>query len=167
MNEIVKEVSDYNQRFKLVQNEALGAILIHVCANAYFDESMKLRHLPLELALLTLPLVFNERFCLTFYKMRSSSALFRLMIDNPQLRVGIQKRVESLAKLTFRALDIGNSTGLFNYDSTTQTFQALKLKIPDDIKNSNSEMFYCADKLGRGFLSLGFNQVSTLLGVRY
>ena len=153
-------------RVRLIQNEVFGATIIYEAAKSFHKTSEKMRGIPLASALMILPVVLDDKFSTELSARKTSTALFRVIVENPNLRVGFQKRLQNFANLSCRAIHLGLNSGLLKYDLSKNEILPGKVKGFRKIEK-NDRLAKASRRFGEGSFYLGINQLSNLLEVRF
>lgn len=103
----------------VVQNVSLGATAMCVFARAYLEKNDGREGPELPLCMVLLPMVYHRRTASTIHRMRAESSLLRALQEEPQITIGLQRRVESLAGLSFQSLNVAVASSLVEWDPAT------------------------------------------------
>lgn len=152
----------------MVQNQALGAILISTFTTEYFVVKGEKNGPTLPHLMLVLPLVFNQHFVKSTYTRRKKGGLFIAINQDRSLIAGIQERMESMGELTMKSINISFASHMIKMDKYTFEFHPVSRKLPDfkqyeSIKN----MITVTKRLGYWFATIDFPQLCVLLKVRF
>lgn len=158
---------------RVMHNPALGAILQWRCAARYFDETSGVRGPDLPFLLLLLPLVLHRKTTLVVRRMQFGSGLLKAVADEPMLRVGLQRRLETFAKLSLTSLNLACASKLLILQSTRPWPRLLPESKPhlashliadtEDV----GDMMKAAERFGSWFAQSDLVTTATLLGVRF
>lgn len=108
-----------NMEHDVVQNVALGATALWTFARAYMDKADGREGPELPLCMLVLPIVYHRRTADAIHRMQSSSGLLSALEKEPQLVVGLQRRVEALSTRSLKALNLAIASSLLTWDRAT------------------------------------------------
>jgi hypothetical protein len=151
---------------KLVQNPALGSILLWKFGRGYQEESIS-RQANLELLFLVLPLTLHRPTLLEVSSTLPSSGLGKFvskLAENRENLVAVHGRALSLRFLTLQSLGTGLATKLLSVSYETGNVRANEAKPPrppERLKAATAG----AEKLGKWFARTPSDQIFSLLQV--
>src|SRR4051812_22784346 len=96
----------------VVQNAALAAEALWQAVNEAYDTSGRTSGVSLPLAFVVLPLVFHERTAMSVATKTQPGALYKALAEDPEIVIGLQKRMEAMANRTLDALSIAFNSNL-------------------------------------------------------
>ena len=160
---------DLNLEQRLVHNDAIIAEALWHSVFECYNSSANYGGMSFASAFLVPPIVFHNRSSSSLHNKKNPGALLRALSENPEIPVGLQKRMISMVDLTLGGLNLGLASGLFRLDDNVG-HRLLPVKrtpirtAPDkDIKR----IFGSAKRLGKTFAELKLSHICTLLNVRY
>lgn len=151
----------------LVQNTGFAAEAIFQASLEVFNLSSKTRGIPLPLSLLVLPLVFHRRTANSLFSKQQPGAIYKALAENRELPIGLQSRMEVMAKLSLGAIALGASTGLLKIDHGNQ-FQVIPARasnVTSHVTEDVKIILAASKRVGQIFYELNLNQISELLQV--
>ncbi|OMF08728.1 hypothetical protein BK131_25635 [Paenibacillus amylolyticus] len=152
--------------YEVVQNPALGALLLYTFVSEYFmtkDEGPTLPHL-----MLVLPILLNKDFVEKIYKRNKKGGLYNALNDDMTLFIGVQNRMQSMSDLTFRSINLCLSANVVVLVKDKYKFLPLRNKVPYYKHNEDiHKMLAAAKRLGYWFATNELNQLCALLKVRF
>lgn len=159
---------------QVAQNTALTACAIAQAAMRFDEEVGSKRGLDLFAALLIPALVYHRKTATSFATRQMSEGLFfRVVVDDPELVVGVQTRLMTMATHTFQAIHLGCSAGLVRLarDRSIQLFPGPK-SLPSEVDNSQTVesvhvLFAAAKRLGYCFATTEFAVICAVLRARF
>lgn len=158
------------QETQLMQNPALGALLLWRFAKAYPESHLQKLDSPLPLAFIVLPLVWHPDTAeviagtLTTSGLRKYAAKFTESEGARDVLIGINDRVAHLRPKTRAALRVALATGLVGVTPDARIVS----KLQSNEQGSNSTVLSMADnaeKLAAWFAPLSTHEVSLILHV--
>ena len=155
------QISEYD----IIQNSALGALSLGVFCKAFFDEQNKEHGPMLPLTMPVLPIVFNEKSVALIRRRNISGGLFATLADDKSIFVGLQQRMEAMYEQTMSAAGLAFASGLIGYDA--ETTELIPVKVTPQVYNEYSPILATSKRLGIWFAALGFEQICTLLNIRF
>lgn len=163
---------DLNFERTIVHNQALGATAIWHFSRAYFDTLEQTAGPTLPEALLVLPIVFHKRSADVLHRMRQASGLAKALLDEPELPVGLQRRLEGFAEVSLRSLSLAVSSGLlrFDRDEPWPRYLPAQKTIPTALKPLNADVKQVCDaatRLGWWLANEELSVLCSLLRVRF
>ena len=163
-----RSVQDPGEDIYLVQNPALGAVLVWCFVEAYAPKAAgRLPELPL--LFIILPIIYRRELRDVAASTQPSSGLrlFAGKFKKEQEALhGIQARMLLLKELSLSSISIALQCGLINIDTKTAEVSSLRQKAPkidiDDIK----QMMRSAEKLGHWCKELTLQEVQSILRIK-
>lgn len=159
-------ISDGLSTVALVQNPALGALLLWKFGKSYQDEAVGIAP-QMPSFFLILPLLFHAK---TLDLVRSTlpgsglSQLAKKLGDEREMLVAVHNRTDKMKDLTFDSIGTGISAGLLNLDYSTGRIRSNEVK-PPKLPERLKYHIAGADKLGRWFARQTPDQPFSLLWV--
>jgi hypothetical protein len=154
--------------FDLVQNAALGSILIWSFVSEFYKTQDEKTGPTLPHLMLVLPLLFNQHFVNSIYSKKRKGGLYNALNEDRVLFAGVQSRMESMSKLTLRSIHIGMAAKILLIEKNTFEFIPIRSKVPDFKENESiKRMLVASKRLGYWFSTIDFNQICALLKVRF
>lgn len=153
----------------IVQNTGLGAEVIWCAVNEAYEIRGRTEGVMLPLAFLVLPLAFHQRTAGSLATRTQPGALYKALADDREIIVGLQRRMESMAELTFEALSIGFHTNLLLLDPTHEKHLVPSRK-SSPIEHVTAEVktiLNAAKRVGQAFAEMSVVQLSTQLNIRF
>jgi site-specific DNA-adenine methylase len=161
MMEIVDE-------YEVIQNCALGALALWTFAAEYYLKSDEKYGPNLAVAMLVLPLVYNEHFVNSVFRRNLKGGFYNALNDDKALFLGVQDRMQSMATLTLKSINICFSAKLLTYDKDNSELLPIRTNTPAYKDNDSIKDILSASKrLGYWFSTLNFQELCALLKVRY
>ncbi|KFN09724.1 MULTISPECIES: three component ABC system middle component [Paenibacillus] len=159
---------DHLDEYDIIQNVALASLVIWSFSAKYYTTNEEKRGIDLQVLMLILPLLFNESFVNSAYRRNFKKGFFAVLNDNKSTYIGLQERMENMSKLTLRSINACISSKLLMYDTETYSFVPIRTIIPkfnesEDIK----KIFAASERLGYWFATIDFQEICTLLKVRF
>lgn len=154
----------------LVQNPALGALLLWRFARAYQGEVA--REVPLHLAFLVLPMVLHQGSRNEIVSTRKASGLTLFAAKLGEQRenlLAIHDRTRALRPLTLRSIGQGVQARLLSVDYPLATLRgnALETGEPANPSETIKNMLSAADKVGSWFTKMDTLQIAATLRVEF
>jgi hypothetical protein len=154
--------------FDVVQNSALGSILIWSFVAEYYKTKDEQEGPTLPHIMMILPLLFNQHFVNSIYTKNRKGGLYNALNQDKSLFAGVQARMESMCGLTLRSMHICFSTKIISFEKNGFELMPIRIKIPDYKHNESiNRMITASKRLGYWFASIDFNQLCALLKVRF
>ena len=98
--------------YGIVQNVALGALAIHAATLQCFESTGRSNGARLPLLMLVLPLTFHQETRLAMDGKVLNGSFYRCLSENRAITVGLQRRMESMAHLSLRSVNLATASGL-------------------------------------------------------
>ncbi|MGO4185493.1 three component ABC system middle component [Paenibacillus sp. TAF43_2] len=154
--------------YEVVQNVAIGALALWTFSVEYYKTLEENRGPDLAVSMLVLPLIFNEDFVKKAYRRNFKGGLFNSLNEDKTLFLGMQERMESMASLTLKSLNICFSAKLIFYDHVRHEYLPIRMNVPQNNGNSDiKDILATAKRLGYWFSTIDFNELCALIKVRY
>lgn len=155
----------------ILRNPALGARAFWHFSNAY---SVRGNGNPPELPLflLTSGILYHRSSVQKIKGMNFDSGLLKAVSDRPDIIAGLQYRMESYARDSFAALQVGTSAGLLLREGGTDfpAFRAQGLNLPTALRDAEghvNEIFLAAKRLGAWFANESLEAIRYRLRVEF
>ncbi|PGR57479.1 three component ABC system middle component [Bacillus cereus] len=167
-------MSILNKELYIVQNPALGSILLYSFVEGYLSEAKK-ESVPLPLIFIVLPIVFHSETLKFVIPTRSASGLRTLvnkMSDSSaskrDLVFDIHNRTHLMKNITLESLRICIAKKLLEIEIDKGAIKISSTRIKKSkIKNYNPEMFSASRKLGIWCSQLNLQEISMILKVGF
>lgn len=153
--------------FDVVQNIALGALAIFNFTNEFFKKTDEMRGPSIALCMLVLPLVFNQNFVDSANNRSFSGGLYKMINEDRAIFSGLQDRVEKMKDISMRSLNLCFTSKLLTLDSESFEVQPVRSKSPSFTGNELKEIIATAKRLGHWMSQPSFQELCTLLKVRF
>jgi len=163
MNNDSKLVHEYD----VVQNIAIGAIAIFNFANEFYKKTGELRGPSIALCMLVLPLIFNKTFVSNAHRRAFNGGLYKVINEDKSMFAGLQDRVEKMHSVSIRSLNLGFTSKLLTMDQENFEILPVRSKSPEFNNNEIKEMISTSRRLGQWFSQPSFQELCTLLKVRF
>lgn len=159
--------------FKILQNNAIGAIALHSFTLGYYKASIDKSFPTLEYIFYVLPIVYNKTSMNCF---RSSNKLYTSLSKEKTIIVGLQDRANKMSVQTFDSLNIAFSKKILTYNKENKSIEILRgfksNKIPLDIEKKEQENSVemiqdSAYKLGSIFARVNKKELQRKLNIRF
>lgn len=163
-----------SSEIKLVQNTALGAVILNRFVFGYAEGSRMAEPTPLPLLFIVLPLVLLEATADCILKTRKNSGL-RKFVENlsgsesksQDLIYSLSARAKESREFTMECLSMAIACGLIGLDLDSGKVTASTAKLPDShLKGSNRGLFDAATKLGYWCAQTPMNDICETLRFR-
>jgi ABC-three component (ABC-3C) system Middle Component 3 len=156
----------------IVHNPAIGAVGLWGFSRAYFDSRDQTDGPSLPMLMLVLPIAFHMRSAVALERMKSTSGLAKAMLDEPEMPVGLQARLEGLADSSLSSLSVATASKLLGIDPDTPwpRFVPLRKTVPGGLKPQSLEsrrILAAAKRLGWWFAQDDLDSVCAVLRVRF
>jgi Family of unknown function (DUF6521) len=150
---------------EIVQNDALGAVILWRAVDAYGHEAPS--GMPLLLCGPVLSLVFQKESCDEIAKRQRLGGFFRLVSEKPAVIVGLEEQVQESVDQMWSSLNIAMAVGLVTFEASAKSLLAKpngfsQRSAPTDVRHK----LYAAERLGLWFASSGMAQTCDLLQLR-
>ncbi|KAB2912598.1 MAG: hypothetical protein F9K29_18635 [Hyphomicrobiaceae bacterium] len=155
---------------QLVQNTALGSVLIWLCVRAYTDAAD--RGCPLPLCFLVLPVLFHHatrEAAETTAKASPLSKFVEKFEANRQDLLALHPRMLALRPLTLRSLQLASHRGLLAIDFATADVRPARLSpLPTRLQPERlRKMIRGAERLGGWFAPHPISNIAAALRVQF
>lgn len=156
----------------LVQNPALGAVLVWRFACGYTDKSPTRSYAPLPFAFLVLPIILHADSFADLAGTRSGLLAFvdkftEASHPRSDIILAIHDRAAAWRGLSLAALRISIRTGLLTIVPSECTTMPLSRTRPSGVPGSIAPLLANAEKLGAWFSTLSVFEISLALKVRF
>jgi hypothetical protein len=163
---------DISFEIQIMQNQVVGAAALWNYSRSYFDAKDQIVGPSLPEMMLVLPIVFHKRTTEKLYRMRSASGLAKALAEDPEIPVGLQRRMEGLANATFSSLSTAVGSGLLQKDPEKPwpRYSPATKSLPAGLKPANedvTQIMRAAVRLGQWNAQEEFNSWCSLLRVRF
>lgn len=166
MNALANEV-------RMVQNPALGAILLWRFVSGYWEGHVHHAPAPLPLVFFVLPIVLHEETA-AFVKstqkdsgIRAFAAKFgEAKTSKQDMLLAIHERSKAFRELTLESLQLALSTRLLDLDLTGEVLPLTRVKPRVGIPQTVGPLLSASEKLGHWFSKVTLHEVATTLKVR-
>lgn len=164
-------MDELNREIYLVQNPAIGAVILWRFVCGYYDADNECRQVPLPLIFLVLPIIFREDLRDVIASTNKSSGLQKVSeklfaSKRADLFCSVQDSVEQYKGITLSAINIAVGAKLITLSSKTALIMPIQAKTSKMAKSSEN-LLKCAEKLGGWCSSLSLHEISILLKVRF
>lgn len=105
---------------QVIQNAALGIEALCACVSSCYKRTDGAHGILFQEAFLVLPIVFHQESAKGFSSKNPPGILPKVLAEHRALTVGLQIRVEAMAELTLRALNIGFASGCLVLDKDSE-----------------------------------------------
>jgi hypothetical protein len=154
-----------------VQNPALGAMALWQCAVEYSQNTHPRHGLPIALSMLVLPMVLHRRTAFAIHSKQRVGGFYRALAEDRAISVGLQERMEVMAGLSFRSLNLGLASGLLRLESEDGiAILPSRVTAPWEFSWCSREtraVLGAAKRLGNWFPEVGLENLLSLLRVRF
>jgi hypothetical protein len=158
------------KEYFIVQNHALGALSLYHFTKSYYDAKEK-EGLPFPLALLVLPIIFNEKCYQSIGDVKRVTgriSMLNVLAEHRDIPVGLQRRVVEMSSQSFKSINLSFAQGLLVYDSEEKKLLPGRyLRIPSSNSNDNQKIFHAAKILGKWFAYNSIEQICIALNVNF
>lgn len=152
----------------LVQNTGLASCAVFEAVSAFCDAKEGASGLPCPLVFLVLPFVFHKRTVDNIKNRTGRGALFKAIKDDPELPLGLQKRMEALSRKTWEALSLAFSAKILAIDPDTAELFPLVRALPKAVQPSLpsvKDILKASKRLGKVFSEHSEDEIIKLLKV--
>jgi len=147
---------------RLIQNSALSMQILHIVINTFYLEKNKTQGLEFPLVFIVLPFIYQRKIVNTFYKRKGKGMLYRTIIENPELFIGFQSRMEIYFEQTMSAISLGLNSNMFEL-SNGMLYPCSNKKFAQP--NGLVQMFRSAKRLGKSFAESNIEEISQFLKI--
>lgn len=161
---------DLFYEYKLTQNPVLGATSIGQCVTEYYKTKKEKEGMPLILSMLVLPITFHIKTAKNIAHRNLAGGFYKALYEDRAIPVGLQKRMEDMALLTFRSINLAINTKKYIRYQDGQIIPERKTFNVDSFgyeEENTKEIISAAKRLGYWFATSKFEQVCELLNVRF
>lgn len=164
-------MNDLNREIYLVQNPAIGAVILWRFVCGYYENEGKCRQVPFPLLFVILPIIFRQDLREVIQGTYKSSGLQKVsekLFKNKKadLFCSIHDAAGQYKATTLSAINIGTKSNLIGISVKDATVLPLQTKITS-IPRSSENLLKQADKLGAWCSRLTLHEISVLLKVRF
>lgn len=156
----------------VLQNPALGALLLWQVARAFTDRHPDGAAPQLPFFLLALPMLFHAPTVRRIKAMNFDSGLMKAVSDGPEIALGLQDRLKRSAGISLQALELACASHLLvrEYGSGFPSFRAEGTALPPgarSVAQDVRDMMSAARRLGVWFADDGIQGACLRLDVRF
>ncbi len=156
----------------LLQNPMIGAVVQWSAIDAAYRESGSEHGLSLPALMLVVPMVFHRRTVEAIKGKRRISGLAKAIEDQPQIPLGLQRRLERFAGLSLQSIDFGLSAGLFLQvpGEPWPTYIPTRRSVPPDYLHPSddvADMLKAAQRVGWWITTSSLSSAALLLKVQF
>jgi len=156
------------QEAELVQNAALGAVVLWAFSNEYCDQKLRRSGPPLPYLLPVLPMVFHAETVENISRRHFDGGLLLALAENRTLTLDLNERVQNFAPQTMKALNLAFATGLLSYNRESGEIWAERRGIPSLGKSPEIKpIIASAERLGYWFSTIGIDQLCSYLHLKF
>ena len=157
---------------RVAHNAALGSTALWQFTRAYFDSQEQRSGPSLPLLMLVLPVVFHRRTAIKLQNMKSASGFAKALLDDPELPVGLQARLEGFSDASFAAIRLSVSAGLLECDPDRPwpRYTPSRKTLPADLRPVDDDtraIVGAAKRLGWWFAHEDLVSICSLLHVKF
>jgi hypothetical protein len=154
---------------RVIQNPGLAAETIWYSVYEAYDTKGRTEGLSFPLAFLVLPLTFHQRSARALAAKTQPGALYKAVSEDREITVGLQTRMQAMAKRTFAGLSIGFHTGLLHLDPDHER-HLIPGRKSSPISHATDEVkiiLSAAKRVGQAFAEMSLVQLATQLNIRF
>lgn len=158
---------------RLVQNPALGAVLLWRFVSGYWEGHQQHSPTPLPLFFLVLPIVLHEETAMFVKSTQKTSGLRAFAtkfgeakISKQDLLLAIHERAKAFRELTLESLRLALSTRLIHLDLNGEVFPLSRTRPHVGVPQSVNPLLKESEKLGYWFSQLTLHEIAAILKVR-
>lgn len=164
-------MNELNKEIYLVQNPAIGAVILWRFVFGYYNAETENRSVPLPLLFLVLPIIFRADLRAVIESTNKSSGLQKVSeklfrTRSADLFCDLQNSAEQYRNITLVAIKIALGAKLINLSYKTAMVTLIQDK-KNKIPKSADDLLKSAEKLGMWCSSLSLHEISSLLKVRF
>lgn len=153
---------------ELVQNSALGAVILWAFTNEFCDQQRRVAGPPLAYLLPVLPMVMHEDTVTSIYRRHFDGGLLLALAEDRTLTLELQERMEAMAPQTMKALNVAFGAGLLTYRHDTGQIWSERRSIPGISKSEEVKpLIASAERLGYWFSTIRMDQLCSYLRIRF
>lgn len=154
---------------QIVINPVLGGVALWNFVSQY-EKHAEPEAYPVILTLLpVLPIVFHKASVTSLKGMQFDSGLTKAIVDNPSIRVGLQRRIVSLSPLTLTSINIACASGLLQRVAApgVPAFSRGLKRLPREVEPEGTarDIATAARRLGAFFARESIIQMQMKLGI--
>ncbi|SRR5260370_1319525 len=154
---------------RIVQNPGLAAEAIWHSVNEAYDTQGRTEGVSFPLAFLILPLTFHQRSARALAAKTQPGALYKAISEDREITVGLQMRMQAMAKRTFAGLSMGFQAGLLFLDPDHER-HLIPGRKSSPISHATEEVkliLSAAKRVGHAFAEMTVVQLATQLNIRF
>lgn len=153
---------------ELVQNAALGALVLWAFTDEFCDQKRRQEGPPLTYLLPVLPMVMHEETVLSIYRRHFDGGLLLAIADDRTMTLDLQERMEAMTPQTMQSLNLAFGVGLLTYRNDVGQVWSNRRNLSsvsrgDEIK----PMIAAAERLGYWFATIRIEQLCSYLRIRF
>ena len=154
---------------KIVQNAALAAEALWHAVNEAYETVGRTSGVSLPLAFVVLPLAFHERSARNLATKTQPGALYKALADDPEIIVGLQKRMESMANRTLEGLSIafGSELLLLDPDHERHLIPGRKTPPVTHVTEDVKLVLGAGKRVGQALAEMTIVQLAAHLNIRF
>lgn len=165
------KVEKSSREVYLVQNPALGAVILWRFSCGYYDAEHATREIPFPLLFLVLPILFREDLRIIISSTNKSSGLQKIyekLYHNKQADYfcSLQESAKQYRQLTLESFHVAWEKSLLHISYTNALVTPTIMK-KSDIPSACADFIKLAEKLGYWCSQLTLYEISSLLKVRF
>jgi hypothetical protein len=141
---------------RIIKNAALGSALLGQVAYSYYEKKNQTEGMDLLRSILVLPMLFHSSTVAAIHKMGLKSGLVKAVLENKIILNGLEERVTDTLPTTFRAIQMGEDSGLYRVDKFERDIQLIPTlsSFPIPVSTYDEKirhMFHAARRIGHWF----------------
>ncbi|HVU16611.1 MAG TPA: three component ABC system middle component [Candidatus Didemnitutus sp.] len=153
---------------ELVQNAALGAVVLSAFTVEFYDQRRRQAGPPLPYLLPVLPMVMHEETVTSIYRRHFDGGLLLAIAEDRTLTLELQERMETMMPQTMQALNVAFSSKLLTYRGDTGQVWAESRHLPNLPRGEESKpLIAAATRLGYWFSTISIDQLCAYLRIRF
>ncbi len=154
---------------QIVQNELLAAEAIWHAVQEGFEVRQRTVGVPMPLVFLVLPLVFHRQTAISLSTKTKPGALYKALIQEPEITVGLQERMQAMSDKTLRSLALALDAEFLALDvEGDQYLIPLRRTTPvNHVTDEVKTIMNAAKRVGQALGEMAPAQVLALLHVRF
>jgi len=154
---------------RVIQNPGIAAETIWHAVYEAYDTKGRTEGVSLPLAFLVLPLTFHRQSAMALAAKMQPGALYKALSEDREITVGLQPRMQAMAKRTFAGLSIAFQTGLLQLDPDHER-HLIPGRKSSPVSHATDEVktiFGAAKRVGQAFAEMNVVQLATQLNIRF
>ena len=157
------------EEFEIMHNNVLGAHTLWEFVKSFSNYHPNRQSPDLIILMPILPIVYSESSCdLICRRNFSEGSLINAIIEDKGIFIGLQKRMEDMADITFNSLRVAFASNLLTIDNTDFKVISLNsttpaLKLPQDY----NDIIHASRRLGAWFSRYEFSQLLNYLNISF